>query len=54
MKRLICLAAIAAMLDADGDALAPGVYLYRVDARAAGDALTVENASRVERLVIVR
>lgn len=40
--------------DADGDLLAPGVYLYRVEARAAGDALAVENASRVERLVIVR
>ena len=40
--------------DADGDLLAPGVYLYRVEARAAGEALTVENASRIERLVIVR
>ncbi len=40
--------------DADGDALAPGVYLYRVQARAAGERLSVENGSRVERLVIVR
>lgn len=40
--------------DTDGDPLAPGVYLYRVQARASGDALSVENASRVERLVIVR
>ncbi len=40
--------------DADGDPLASGVYLYRVQARAAGEALGVEGGSRVERLVIVR
>lgn len=40
--------------DADGDPLAPGVYLYRISAQADGVALRVEDGHEVERLVIVR
>lgn len=40
--------------DADGDRLAPGVYLYRVTAKAGGADLRPENGQDVERLVVVR
>ncbi|MCA0269711.1 MAG: C25 family cysteine peptidase [Bacteroidetes bacterium] len=40
--------------DADGDPLAPGVYLYRISAQADGVPLRVEDGHEVERLVVVR
>ncbi len=40
--------------DADGDAVATGVYLYRVSVRARGSAVAVEDGARVERLVVIR
>lgn len=40
--------------DEDGDRLANGVYLYRVDFKAGGRGISVNNSRSVEKLVIIR
>jgi len=40
--------------DADGDLLAPGVYLYKVYLKADGQEVAVNNESGIEKLVIIR
>ena len=40
--------------DADGDPLAPGVYLYKVFLRSDGREVSVNNSSSVEKLVVLR
>ncbi len=40
--------------DADGDRVAPGVYLYKVFLSAAGESLDVNNSSSVEKIVVLR
>ncbi len=40
--------------DADGDLLAPGVYLYKVFLRAEGQRIAINNESGIEKLVVLR
>ncbi|MEM8486591.1 MAG: C25 family cysteine peptidase [Bacteroidota bacterium] len=40
--------------DADGDRVAPGVYLYKVFLSAAGESIDVNNSSSVEKIVVLR
>ena len=40
--------------DADGDQIAPGVYLYKVFLRAEGQSIDVNNESGVEKIVVLR
>jgi hypothetical protein len=40
--------------DADGDLLAPGVYLYKVYLKVDGQEVAVNNESGIEKLVIIR
>ena len=40
--------------DADGDLVAPGVYLYKVFLRSEGQEIPVNNSSSIEKLVVLR
>ena len=40
--------------DADGDRVAPGVYLYKVFLRSDGQEIPVNNSSSIEKLVVLR
>ena len=40
--------------DADGDRVAPGVYLYKVFLRSEGQEIPVNNSSSIEKLVVLR
>ena len=40
--------------DADGDHVAPGVYLYKVFLRSDGHEISVNNGSSIEKLVVLR
>jgi len=40
--------------DADGDQVAPGVYLYKVFLRSEGEEISVNNSSSIEKLVVLR
>ncbi len=40
--------------DADGDLIAPGVYLYKVFLRSDGQQIDVNNSTSVEKLVVLR
>jgi hypothetical protein len=40
--------------DADGDLVAPGVYLYKVFLKAEGQSMEVNNDASIEKLVVLR